>query len=176
MGLAETWVVLDGRIRVRQADPGELSIAAGLLGEASAWLESRGQAGWPRPFPVATLGATLAFGPTYLAWDGGTAAGTFALHRTDLRFWGERPAEPAGFARYLHKLAVRRGYPGLGRDLVALAERLAREGGAVRLRLDCRADSPGIRSYYDAAGFEYRGEIGGPELDTVYALYEKSPK
>lgn len=176
MGLAEKWVVFDGRIRVRQADPGELSIVAGLLGEASAWLESRGRAGWPRPFPVATLGATLAFGPTYLAWDGGTAAGTFALHRTDLRFWGERPAEPAGFARYLHKLAVRRGYPGLGRELVALAERLAREGGAVRLRLDCRADNLGIRFYYDAAGFEYRGEISGPGFDTVYALYEKSLK
>ena len=174
MGLAETWVLRNGRIRVRQADPGELSVVADLLEGASAWLESRGQLGWPRPFPVATLEAALALGPTYLAWDGLSAAGTFALHRTDARFWGERPTEPVGFARYLHKLAVRRGFPGLGRELVTLAEWLAREGGAARLRLDCRADSPGIRSYYEAAGFEYRGDITGPGFDAVYALYEKA--
>jgi ribosomal protein S18 acetylase RimI-like enzyme len=174
MALAETWVVFEGRIRVRRAAKGELPVVAHLLEEVSAWLESRGQLGWLRPFPVATLEATLALGPTFLAWDGEAAAGTFALHQTDVRFWGERPAESPGHARYLHKLAVRRGYAGLGRELVALAERLAREGGADRLRLDCRADSPGIRSYYESAGFEYRGEIGGPGFDTVYALYEKS--
>ena len=174
MGLPEMRVVFDGRIGVRQADPSELHVVAALLDEASAWLAARGQLGWPRPFPVATLEATLTLGPTYLAWDAPTAAGTFALHRTDLRFWGERPSEPAGYARYLHKLAVRRGFTGLGRELVALAEQLAREGGSARLRLDCRADSAGIRSYYEAAGFEYRGVIGGPGFDTVYALYEKS--
>jgi GNAT superfamily N-acetyltransferase len=174
MGLPETRVVFDGRIGVRQAHPGELSVVAVLLDEASAWLAARGQLGWPRPFPVATLEATLTVGPTYLAWDGPTAAGTFALYRTDVRFWGEPPSEPAGFARYLHKLAVRRGFSGLGRELVALAEQLAREGGAACLRLDCRADSAGIRSYYETVGFEHRGDIGGPGFDAVYALYEKS--
>jgi GNAT superfamily N-acetyltransferase len=174
MGLPETRVVFGGRIGVRQADPGELNVAAALLDEASAWLASLGQVGWPRPYPVATLEASLTLGPTYLAWDGPTAVGTFALHGTDLRFWGGRPSEPAGFARYLHKLAIRRGFSGLGRELVGLAEQLARESGAARLRLDCRADSAGIRSYYEAAGFGYRGEIGGPAFDAVYALYEKS--
>jgi hypothetical protein len=167
MTLPESWVVFGGRIDVRQAERRDLPAVAGLLDEASAWLESRGQDGWPRPFPLATLDATLALGPTYLAWDGPTPAGTFALHHTDVRFWGDRPTEPPGYSRYLHKLAVRRGYAGLGLELVALAERLARDGGAARLRLDCRADSPGIRSYYEAAGFAYVGEVSGPGFETV---------
>lgn len=174
MALSDSRVVFGGRIDVRQADRGDLPTVTGLLDEASAWLTARGQVGWPRPFPLPTLEATLTLGPTYLAWDGPTQAGTFALHHTDVRFWGDRPGEPPGYSCYLHKLAVRRGYAGLGRELVTLAELLAREGGAARLRLDCRADSPGIRSYYEAAGFSHRGEISGPGFDTVYALYEKS--
>jgi GNAT superfamily N-acetyltransferase len=112
-----------------------------------------------------TAAGTTAAGPT--------AAGTFSLHRTDVRFWGERPNEPPGRARYLHKLAVRRSHPGLGRELLALAERLACEGGAACLRLDCVAANPGIRAYYEAVGFQYRGEVSGPAFNVPYALYEK---
>ena len=173
MVLPQEWLVANGRIRVAAARADEMLVAAGILDEASAWLESRGLERWPRPIPLTALEATLALGPTYLAWDGPTAVGTFSLYRTDARFWGERPAEPPGYARYLHKLAIRRSHPGLGRELVALAARLAREGGAACLRLDCVAGNPAIRAYYEAAGFEYRGQVSGPAFDVPYALYEK---
>jgi GNAT superfamily N-acetyltransferase len=171
--LPQGWLVAEGRIRIAPARMDELPIAAGILDEASAWLESRGFTGWPRPFPVAALEAALALGPTYLAWDGRTAVATFSLHRTDVRFWGERPGEAPGHARYLHKLAIRRSHAGLGRELLGLAERFAREGGAVCLRLDCVAGNPVIRGYYEAAGFEYRGQVSGPAFEVPYALYEK---
>ena len=170
----QEWLLADGRIRVAAARPDELPIVAGILDEASAWLASRGLTPWPRPFAVALLEAAIVRGPTYLAWDGSTAAGTFSLHRTDVTFWGERPDEPPGHARYLHKLAILRSHPGLGRELLALAESLARDGGAACLRLDCVAGNPAIRAYYEAAGFEYRGEVNGPAFDVPYALYEKS--
>jgi GNAT superfamily N-acetyltransferase len=169
----QEWLLADGRIRVAAARADELPIAAEILDEASAWLASRGLDCWPRPFAVASLEATLALGPTYLAWDGPTAAGTFSLYRTDVLFWGERPDEPPGNARYLHKLAILRSHAGLGRELLALAERLARDGGAARLRLDCVAGNPAICAYYEAAGFEYRGEVSGPAFQVPYALYEK---
>jgi protein-tyrosine phosphatase len=173
MVLPQEWLLADGRIRVAAARADELPVAAGILDEASAWLESRGLDCWPMPFSMAVLEAALALGPTYLAWDGPTAAGTFSLHRIDVRFWDERPGEPPGHARYLHKLAIRRSHPGLGQELLALAERLARDGGAVCLRLDCVAGNPAIRAYYEEAGFEYRGEVSGPAFDVPYALYEK---
>jgi len=170
----EEWHLVGGRVRVVPAAMGEMPIVAGILDEASAWLQSRGLPGWARPFPVETLEAALSIGTTYLAWDASTPAGTFSLHRIDVRFWGERPGEPRGYATYLHKLAISRTQRGLGREFVALAERIARESGAERLRLDCRSDSPGIRGYYEAAGFRYRGEVSGPAFDAPYALYEKS--
>jgi GNAT superfamily N-acetyltransferase len=173
MVLPQEWLLADGRIRVAAARADELPVAAGILDEASAWLASRGLDCWPRPLSVAVLEAGLALGPTYLAWDGPTAVGTFSLHRTDVRFWGERPDEPPGHARYLHKLAILRSHPGLGRELLGLAEILARDGGAVSLRLDCVAGNPAIRAYYEGAGFEYRGEVSGPAFDVPYALYEK---
>lgn len=118
------------------ASTGELAIVAGILDEASAWLEARGNPHWPRPFPVALLQADPANRIVYLAWDGSTPAGTFALHRADRTFWGDMPAEPPGHAMYLHKLAVRRDYRGLGRGLVELAAVIARSSGAECLRLD----------------------------------------
>ncbi len=168
------WRLANGRVRVVPAATGEMPVVAGILDEASSWLESRGLTGWPKPFPIETLEAALAIGTTYLAWDGTTPAGTFSLHRVDIRFWGECPDEPDGYARYLHKLAIDRTQTGLGRELVALAEALARDSGASCVRLDCRAENPRIRSYYESAGFRYRGEVSGPAFDAPYALYEKS--
>ncbi len=174
MALAKVWHLAEGRIGVVAGGPDEMPAAAGLLDEASAWLEGRGLTGWPRPFPASNLAADLARGNTYLATDGTTPAGTFSLYRTDVLFWGERPDEPPGHALYLHKLAVGRRYAGLGREVATLAERLAREGGAACLRLDCAAANSRIRRYYEATGFEFRGEIYIASLDFRAALYEKS--
>jgi protein-tyrosine phosphatase len=77
----------------------------------------------------------------------------------------------------MHKLAIRRDHAGLGRELLALAESLAREGGAMCLRLDCVAANPALRAYYEKAGFEYRGENENEGKGSLFnvpaALYEK---
>jgi GNAT superfamily N-acetyltransferase len=167
------WLIDGGRVRVAAASPGELAIVAGILDEASAWLEVRGYPQWPRPFPVELLESDPARRTVYLAWDGYTPAGTFALHRADRAFWGDLPAEPPGYAMYLHKLAVRRGNRGLGRSLVELAAAIARSSGAECLRLDCMADNSAIRSYYEALGFEHRGDLDVPTLTWRASLYER---
>ena len=113
-------------------------------------------------------------GTCYIAWDGAAPVGTFTLQWTDPAFWGERPDEGPDRARYLHRLAVRRSYKGLGRALVDLAEELTRRSGATCLRLDCLATDPGIRAYYEAAGFEYRGDVDVIRREPWRAsLYEK---
>jgi hypothetical protein len=173
VGLRESWDLANGRIRVAAAGPDEMTIVAGLLDEASAWLDSRGLTGWPRPYPAAMLEADLSRGETYLARDGETPAGTFSLYRTDPLFWGVPAGEPPGYARYLHKVATSRSHPGLGTELVALSERIALREGAAVLRLDCAAANPWIRRYYETAGFGYRGEIDVPSLAFRAALYEK---
>ncbi|MGZ6265942.1 MAG: GNAT family N-acetyltransferase [Candidatus Limnocylindrales bacterium] len=168
------WFIDGGRVRVAAASPEELAIVAGILDEASAWLEARGYPQWPRPFPVESLEADAANRIVYLAWDGSTAVGTLALHKVDRTFWGDLPAEPPGHAMYLHKLAVRRGNRGLGRALVELAAVIARSSGAECLRLDCVADNSTIRSYYEGLGFEHRGDLDVPDLTWRASLYERS--
>jgi ribosomal protein S18 acetylase RimI-like enzyme len=172
---AGAWLIDAGRITVSVAARPELAIVADILDEASAWSEGRGAALWPRPFPVEVLEASLARGETYLARAGAVAVGTFALHRTDPTFWGERPDEPLDHARYLHKLAVRRGNPGLGRALVGVAETIARAEGVACLRLDCDASRPRLCRYYEELGFEQRGYLDMPRSNWRASLYEKSP-
>ncbi len=167
------WLIADGA-RVMAARPEDMPIVAAILDEASVWLESRGLECWPRPFPAATLEGDLARGASYVAWDGDVAAGTFSLYRTDPAFWGERPEDLPGYALYLHKLATRRGRPGLGRAMVELAESMARDEGAACIRLDCVAANAAIRDYYERAGYECRGVVDVAFLNWPAALYEKA--
>jgi GNAT superfamily N-acetyltransferase len=146
-------------VAITEAGDGDLGLVAGVLEEAALWLESRGIPAWPVPFPVDWIRAGMEVGTCYLAWEGTTAVGTFTLQRTDPTFWGERTDEGPGRAMYLHRLAIRRSHKGLGHDLLELAEELTRQSGAAFLRLDCLATDPVIRAYYEAAGFEHRGDI-----------------
>ena len=170
----EAWTLEGGRIRVTTVGTGEVELVTAILDEAALWLDSRGLPGWPRPFPVDWIQAGISVGTCYLAWDGPMPVGTFTLQRTDPTFWGIRADEPPNYAQYLHRLAIRRSHEGLGRALLDLAQRLARRSGAVCLRLDCVAANPGIRRYYEAAGFEHRGDIDVMRGGSWRAsLYEK---
>ncbi len=168
--MARTWHV-DGGIEVSIVRDGEGPLVAALIDEASVWLESRGLQQWPRPFPEEWLDEQLARGSAYLARDGGVPVATFTLWREDEIFWGDEGR--SGRAYYLHRLAVRRTHRGLGRTLVGLAEQLTAEAGREFLRLDCVAANPGIRRYYEALGFEHRGDVDVPSRGWRASLYEK---
>jgi GNAT superfamily N-acetyltransferase len=170
----ELVILGDRQFTVTAAGEDDLGLVADILEEASRWLESRGIPAWPQPFPVDWIRGGMRVGTCYLAWDGTTPVATFTLQWTDPAFWGERPDEGPNHARHLHRLAVRRSYRGLGRALLDLAEDLTRRSGAKYLRLDCLATDPGIRAYYEAAGFEYRGDVDVVHREPWRAsLYEK---
>jgi len=173
VGPDEGWMLDGGRIRVSTVGAGQVDLVAGILDEAALWLESRGFGQWPRPFPADRIRAGMTVGTCYLAWDGPAPVGTFSLQPADPAFWGERPHEPPNYAMYLHRLAVRRSHRGLGRSLLDFAQLLTRRSGAVCLRLDCMAANPRIRSYYETAGFEHRGDVEVRGRLWLVSLYEK---
>jgi ribosomal protein S18 acetylase RimI-like enzyme len=75
-------------------------------------------------------------------------------------------------AGYIHAVAVRREHAGIGRALIAWAERAVRDAGRPFLRLDCMRDNARIRRYYEELGFERRGDVVvGDHFDA--SLYEK---
>ena len=99
----------------------------------------------------------------------GAVAAVFVLQREDRRFWGERQDD----ALYLHKLAVRRSFAGRGLGAQVVEWALARTRAEARtyLRLDCLRGNPEIRAYYEALGFEERGEVDTGAF--VCSLYER---
>jgi GNAT superfamily N-acetyltransferase len=141
-------------VEVRRAAEEDVERVAGLLEEAAAWLRSRGIDQWPARFPREGVARRVRERECYLAWDGADAVGTFSLQPSDPVLWGERPAD----AVYLHGLAVRRTHRGLGRELLAWAERAAAAAGKRYLRLDCNAGNPRLCAYYRDAGFLHVGD------------------
>lgn len=146
-----------------------------ILNEAAAWLSDRGIAGWQTgQWRRAKIEAAIERGETYLAYDGETVAATVNLEWSDPEMW---PAAPAD-AGYVHRLAVARHAHGrrLGGEVLAFAERTARERGKRYLRLDCACASAGLRAYYEAAGFTGRGErvVRGVTDTWCGALFEKA--
>lgn len=83
-------------------------------------------------------------------------------------------------AGYVHRLMVdRTAAPrGLGRAMLDRAERRIAEEGRPYARLDCVADNPRLRGYYEGAGYTVVGEQphkqGGKGSPYAVTLLEKA--
>lgn len=162
-------------VEIRPATPADIDTVIGVLDEAAAWWAERGNAAWrPGHWDRPSLASLIAAGRTFLAYDGEQVLGTFNLQWADRTFWPEA-AEDAG---YVHRLGVARdGHGrGVGREMLAYAERSAREAGKRFLRLDCACESEVLRAYYTSAGFTHRGDrvIAGATRSWCGALFEKA--
>jgi len=125
-----------------------------LLGEVSEWLIARGLRQWPAEFPDEWFVPALEAGHTWLAHRDREPVATITLQWDDEVVWGVRPPD----AGYVHRLAVRRAAAGVGRELLDWAADQVRAAERTHLRLDCWRENPGLRSYYESSGFEYRGD------------------
>jgi GNAT superfamily N-acetyltransferase len=152
---------------VRRARPEEARVAAVILDEATAYVATLGFEQWPTPFPVDELELRIERGELYVAESDGEIAATFTMLWDDPLFWGEQPPDAA----YLHKLAVRRRFAGLGAALIDWVDAQAAAAGRRYVRVDCQRDNLGIRSYYEGLGFEHRGDVEHPRF--AAALYER---
>jgi GNAT superfamily N-acetyltransferase len=125
----------------------------------------------PGEMPLAWIEECAAQGWIFLARRDSELIGSVTLVWTDPLIWGDRNA-PAG---YIHMLMVDRAHAhlGLGRSLLAWAERRITRSGHDRARLDCVHTNVRLRAYYEHAGYvlvgqrEFAGRIPG------VALYEK---
>jgi GNAT superfamily N-acetyltransferase len=158
---------------VRAVDAGEIDLSVDILEEAAVWGGSDGRTTWPLGWFLdptgpgrARLHKDVASGSLYIVWLYGTSAATFALLDADPMLW---PAA-ADDALYLHRFAVRRSAAGVGRRAIAWMVDEVRRRGRSYLRLDCREDNPGIRSYYERCGFTAVGETTTDRLRL--SLYE----
>lgn len=156
-------------IDIVQARPDQIEIVAEILEDAARVQREHGFPGWPVPFPRQRLRDRFAGGQLFLALIDGAAQGTFSLQPSDPLFWGQQPDD----ALYLHGLAIRRtaSGQGIGRAMLAWAERHTTAQGRRFLRLDTLAGDRGLCRYYEQAGYTDRGTIAVPGF--LARLYEK---
>lgn len=166
----------EARIRVLRARRDEVSVAAEILEDAIAWAAWRGFGSWtpgtfaePDGWGRERLEQAQESGGLYLIWHEDEAVGTISLLPEDPVFWPDSPAD----ALYLHRFAVRGSCSGKGIGAAALRwayDEVLRRGRRV-VRLDCLRDEPGIRAYYERAGFDHRGDV---EVAGIrFSLYER---
>ena len=138
------------------AAPEDALAVAAVLQEAARWITTwRSQLWDPELVGVAFVGPVIARGQMLTARAAGEIAGVLILLPEDPHFWPDRMP---GEAVYLHKLAVRRAYAGLGLPAILIdhADGLAMAQGRHLLRLDC---DPPLAPFYVRLGFRQVDEI-----------------
>lgn len=154
-----------GEMTIHRAEAADLLVVATLFDDVMLWLTSIGMDGqWgsgPLPTDPEQLPAEwkrgIEAGEQYLATLLGRPVAALRLHfDAPVERWGA-VADDAG---YVSALVVRPALSGrgIGRLLLDWAGRQSKQEGKRFLRLDCWADNARLRAYYEAAGFEPRGE------------------
>ena len=138
---------------IQQAMSQEAELVAEILTEAAQWLQRAGMRMWREDeLSSVRISADVAGGFFFIARRLGEPAGTVKFQLEDPDFW---PDVQRPDAAYVHRLAVRRRHAGTGVStaLLVWAVERARNLGRNRLRLDCEASRPRLRSFYESFGF-----------------------
>ena len=137
--------------RVNESNIGEF---ASILQEAARWMISKGLENWnPLNLTTEKIRENNSIDELFICYKNGKAAGCLKLQDTDEMFW---PDAVYGEALYVHKLAVKRKYSGMGisKYMLDWAKEQARFRGRKYLRLDCIANREKLCNLYRDYGFE----------------------
>ena len=153
------------QLRIVCAGDSDLDRYIDLLEELAEWMQSRGIEQWPRGRARSGRDyykTSVEQRELHLAFIDDELVGGLRLLLRDPIVWPDIAADDG---LYLYNLAVRRTFSGrgLGRALLAWAERQVAAAGRRYLRLDCVPGNMFLRRYYEDAGFVARGEV-----DAVY--------
>ncbi len=148
-------------LRFVAAQPEDLPRYINLLEDVAVWLEARGVAQWPvGQFELSSsyYAASIARAEVQLAFFDDELGGTLRLLPRDPVVWPEIDVDDAF---YVYNLAIGPAWVrrGLGRQLLAWAERRSASLGRQYVRLDAMADNHVLRRYYNDAGYIERGEV-----------------
>ncbi|WP_166395054.1 GNAT family N-acetyltransferase [Rubrobacter marinus] len=146
----------------------ELERFSRVLLEVAGWLEAGGRPMWTAD--------ELAPGALLERYDlremrlgvlDGEPAAAMVVQESDGVFW---PGAPEGESLFVHKLAVARRLKGRGAAAAMLdwARARALEQGKAYLRLDCAADRPKLRRFYEEYGFRGVGRRMVGPCDTAF--------
>gem|GEM_PF-5023885 len=128
-----------------------------LRDDAATWLLVLGIVQWAvGEISVADVRAAISRGEVQVLRRSGVVVATVTVTGSDEVVWG---VGDNVVARYVHRLIVARGHPGLGAAVLAEVEaRSAGEDAAV-VRLDCVESNARLRHWYAARGYREVGRV-----------------
>lgn len=143
---------------VRPATQADIAVVSSILREAADWVTARHTTMWQcNELLPERIARDVGDGLFYLAEHRREPAGTVKLQLTDQEFW---PDVPDGESAFLHRLAVRRRYAGLGVStaLLSFARQHTLALNRQYLRLDCEASRHKLRAVYETFGFRHHSD------------------
>jgi len=144
------------------ATPSLIESIHSLLAAASAEMAAHGYTNWMPPYPRERLAADVAAGVVYAVRDESERlVATFMLRTAPVRPYTDIAWQDAGAkAYYLNRLAVdpARLGQGIGRWCLEEIARLCAQAGVQAVRCDVLRDNARLRTFYERAGYEARGE------------------
>jgi protein-tyrosine phosphatase len=163
-----------GELVVTRATASDAPVVRALRDELASWMLQRGIRQWnPGDLSAKWIAVCIGFGVVSLVSHDDRLVGSVTVVWDDPLIWGEQ-SEPAG---YIHMLMVDRAFGGhgIGRLILQCAEDSIAAAGLPLARLDCVADNPPLRAYYEHAGYRFVGTKTFPDIewDGATALYEK---
>jgi GNAT superfamily N-acetyltransferase len=150
----------DLSLRVALARPCDVEPYIALLENVAEWLDRRGvaqiQPGTYRKFADYYV-TSVAAREVYFGLIGNELVGSFRLVCDGGTVWPDSDDD----SLYLENLVVRRTWSGhgFGRRLLRSAEQETLRLNKACLRLDCFANNPFLRRYYEEAGYTDCGEV-----------------
>ncbi|KAF9957052.1 hypothetical protein BGZ65_002268 [Modicella reniformis] len=186
---------------IRNTGPEELEEYINILERAAEWMESHNLDQWipgtfRRPDSRAHISNAIASKTSFVVEHTSTEtiAAIFALNYEDPfddMLWSPLLG-PDGWkdAIYVHRLVVEKPFQGRGivPQVLAFVGKMVVQQGKVYLRLDCRANNPGLRKFYEekcrgkilledgtekVMGLEERDTYRNPATGIEYARFER---
>ncbi len=158
MGQESHWAQHAPGLVITRAQWADLDTIVSIEEDAIAWLRGRGLDPAEPPRPLREIYADrVRRAEVYIGWLDDKPVGMLTLQWADRQMWGDVPDD----AVYVHGLMVRRDAAGqqVGGRLLRWAAGMALAAGKTYVRLDCKADNPALRAYYERAGFALHGEV-----------------
>src|SRR5215472_14020155 len=139
-----------GELAIRRARPEDADAIAGIHDDTMRWAFAHGfrTSGPPENLRADAL-RRIREHEVYVAWRAETPAATLTLAWDHPLVWGNLPGE----AGYVYAFATNRAFAGqqVGLSLLRWVERYIAASGKTLARLECRANNPPLRAYYESA-------------------------
>jgi len=140
-------------LAIRNVTEHEVGDFVAVLKDAAIWLKNEGMEMWdPNQLSAVHLLKYNSIDQLFIGYMNHEAAAVMILQEEDPTFW----PDAKGDSLFIHKLAVRRDYAkqGYSRAMIQWAKTRARSLNKKYVRLDCAADRPKLREFYELQGFQ----------------------